>query len=101
MVLPYIHVQSATLRNPKWRPERERLTIVAELPRVPATTPLPCKNLEGQGVHSAPVKFSIVPAKNSSPILGHQIIEWQGVYILVRLVWFCVNGTPKCRIFNR
>ena len=47
----------------RMRQERERLTIAAVLPRIHATMPLPCKNLEDQGVHSAPVKFSTVPAK--------------------------------------
>ena len=75
MALQSVHAQSATLRNPNWRQERESLRIVAELPLIHATTPLPCKNLDGQGVHSAPVKFSTVPAKNWSSILAFKFLN--------------------------
>ena len=83
-----LHAQSATFRNPKWRQERERLTIVAELPRIHATTPLPYKNLDGEGVCSVPVKFSTVPAKNLSPIWAFKFLNSEA--------WFRVKGTPKC-----
>ena len=67
MVLPSVHAQSATLGNPKW-------LLPAELPRIHATTPLPCLNLGGHGVRRAPVQFSTVPAKNSSPILAFKFL---------------------------
>ena len=38
-------------------PCAERYRLPAELPRIHVTTPLPCKNLDGQGVHTAQVKF--------------------------------------------
>ena len=75
MVLPSVHAESATLRNPKWRQEREKLTIVADLPRIYATTPLPCKNFDGQGVHSAPVKFSNLTAKKFVPDMGVKFLN--------------------------
>ena len=49
-------------------------TFPAELPRIHATTPLPYKNLDGQGGHTAPVKFSAVPAKNSSSNLDVEFL---------------------------
>ena len=54
---------------------KRRLTIVAELPRIHATTPLPCKNLDRQGVHRAPVKFSTVSATKLSPIQAFKFLN--------------------------
>ena len=46
-----------------------------ELFGIHVTTPLPCKYLDGQGVHSQPVKFSTVPVKILSPIWAFEVLN--------------------------
>ena len=54
---------------------REYLTIIAELPTHPCNHAFAVQNLDGQGVHSASVKFSTVPAKHSSPIWAFKYLK--------------------------
>ena len=55
VVFSSANVQSAALANPKRR-------LPAEVPRIHSTTRLPYKNVDEQGVHTAPVKFLTVSA---------------------------------------
>ena len=72
MVLQSAHAESATLANLKWR-------LPTELPCIQETTPLKYKNLDGRGIHSVPVKYSTVPAKNLTNILAFNFFEQLGV----------------------
>ena len=49
------------------------------MPRIQETTPLKYKNLDGRGIHSVPVKYSTVPAKNLTNILAFNFFEQLGV----------------------
>ena len=55
VVFSSANVQSAALANPKRR-------LPAEVPSIHSTTRLPYKNVDGQGVHTWPVKFLTVSA---------------------------------------
>ena len=49
------------------------------MPRIQETTPLTYKNLDGHGIHSVPVKYSTVPAKNLTSILAFKFFEQLGI----------------------
>ena len=73
--------------------------LPAELPRIHATTPLPCKNLDCQVVHSTLVEFSTVPAKTSPPNLAFKFLNDEASNFCTFSV-VPVNGPLNERIFN-